>query len=115
MRDVAERAGLSVTTVSHVINNSRTVSDASRQRVLQAMEELDYRPNALARSLRRQQTNTIGMIVPDSANPFFAEIARAIEDASFAQNYSVILCNSEGDLEKQPGVPDPAHSLRRPP
>ncbi|HSG17795.1 MAG TPA: LacI family DNA-binding transcriptional regulator [Anaerolineae bacterium] len=101
MRDVAERAGLSVTTVSHVINNSRTVSDASRQRVLQAMEELDYRPNALARSLRRQQTNTIGMIVPDSANPFFAEIARAIEDASFAQNYSVILCNSEGDLEKQ--------------
>lgn len=101
MRDVAQRAGVSVTTVSHVINNTRTVSDASRQSVLQAMEELEYRPNALARSLRRRKTNTIGMIVPDSANPFFAEIARAIEDASFAQNYSVILCNSEGDLEKQ--------------
>lgn len=101
MRDVAERAGVSVTTVSHVINNTRAVSDTSRQSVLQAMEELDYRPNALARSLRRRKTTTIGMIVPDSANPFFAEIARAIEDASFAQNYSVILCNSEGDLEKQ--------------
>ncbi|MGD2049563.1 MAG: LacI family DNA-binding transcriptional regulator [Chloroflexota bacterium] len=101
MRDVAKRAGVSVSTVSHVINNTRTVSQGSRQRVEQAMEELGYKPNALARSLRRRKTNTLGMIVPDSANPFFAEVARAIEDASFAQNYIVILCNSEGDLEKQ--------------
>ena len=101
MSDVAERAGLSISTVSHVINNSRSVSDESRQRVLQAMEELDFKPNALARSLRLRKTNTLGMIVPDSANPFFAEVSRAIEDASFAQNYSVILCNSEGDLDKQ--------------
>jgi LacI family transcriptional regulator len=106
MRDVAERAGLSVSTVSHVINNTRAVSDESRQHVLQAMEELGFKPNALARSLRRRQSNTLGMIVPDSANPFFAEIARAIEDASFAQNYSVILCNSEGDLEKQQAYTD---------
>jgi LacI family transcriptional regulator len=101
MRDVAKRAGVSVSTVSHVINNTRAVSQGSRQRVEQAMEELGYKPNALARSLRRRKTNTLGMIVPDSANPFFAEVARAIEDASFAQNYIVILCNSEGDLEKQ--------------
>lgn len=106
MRDVAERAGVSVSTVSHVINNTRAVSDESRQRVTQAMEELGYKPNALARSLRRRKTNTLGMIVPDSANPFFAEVARAIEDASFAQNYSVILCNSEGDLEKQQAYTD---------
>ena len=106
MRDVAERAGLSVSTVSHVVNNTRAVSDESRQRVLQAMEELGFKPNALARSLRRRQSNTLGMIVPDSANPFFAEIARAIEDASFAHNYSVILCNSEGDLEKQQAYTD---------
>ena len=106
MRDVAERAGLSVSTVSHVINNTRAVSVESRQKVLEAMDELDYKPNALARSLRRRKTNTLGMIVPDSANPFFAEIARAIEDASFAQNYSVILCNSEGDLEKQQAYTD---------
>lgn len=106
MRDVAQRAGVSVSTVSHVINNSRPVSDAYRQRVLQAMTELGYRPNALARSLRRQETSTLGLIVPDSANPFFAEIARAIEDASFAQNYSVFLCNSEGDLDKQRAYTD---------
>jgi len=101
MRDVAQLAGVSVSTVSHVVNNSRAVSDESRQLVLQAMEELGYRPNTLARSLRRRKTNTIGMIVPDSANPFFAEVARAIEDTSFAKNYSVILCNSEGNLKKQ--------------
>jgi LacI family transcriptional regulator len=101
MHDVAKRAGLSISTVSHVINNSRAVSIESRQRVMSAMEELGYKPNALARSLRRRKSNTLGMIMPDSSNPFFAEVARAIEDASFAKNYSVILCNSDGDLEKQ--------------
>ena len=106
MRDVAQRAGVSISTVSHVVNNSRPVSEAYRQRVLEAMAELGYRPNALARSLRRQETNTLGMIVPDSANPFFAEIARAIEDTSFAKDYSVILCNSEGDLDKQRAYTD---------
>jgi LacI family transcriptional regulator len=101
IKDVANRAGVSISTVSHVINNSRAVSEESRQRVEEAMAELDYQPNTLARSLRRQQTQSIGMIVPDIANPFFAEIARGIEDSSFQQNYSIILCNSEGDLEKQ--------------
>ncbi len=101
MRDVAQRAGVSISTVSHVVNNSRAVSIDARHRVLQAMDELGYKPNALARSLRRQKTTSIGLIVPDSANPFFAEVARGIEDASFDQNYSVILCNSDGNLAKQ--------------
>lgn len=101
MRDVARQAGVSISTVSHVINNSRAVSSGARERVEAAMAELGYKPNALARSLRRQQTHSIGMIIPDSANPFFAEIARGIEDASFSQNYHVVLCNTEGDLEKQ--------------
>ncbi|MEW5957563.1 MAG: LacI family DNA-binding transcriptional regulator [Chloroflexota bacterium] len=100
-RDVAERADVSVTTVSHIINETRPVSDDLRQRVMTAMSELGYQPNALARSLRRKQTHTIGLIVPDSANPFFAEVARGIEDASFEQDYSVILCNSDGDLSKE--------------
>jgi len=65
------------------------------------MEELGYRPNALARSLRRGQTHTIGLILPDSANPFFAEISRAIEDTAFELGYSVILCNTEGNLDKE--------------
>jgi len=101
MREVAERADVSVTTVSHVVNDTRPVSQALRERVLSAMDELDYRPNRLARSLRRGETHTIGVIVPDSANPFFAEVARGVEDASFEERYNVILCNSDGDLEKE--------------
>ncbi len=101
MRDVAERAGVSVTTVSHVINDTRPVSEALRDKVRVAMVELGYQPNTLARSLRRGETHTIGIIVPDSANPFFAEVARGVEDASFECGYSVILCNTDNDLEKE--------------
>jgi len=101
MQDVAQLAGVSVTTVSHVINDTRFVSEEVRQRVATAMRELRYQPNALARSLRLGQTRTFGMIVPDSANPFFAEVARAIENASFAGDHNVILCNSDGDLNKE--------------
>ena len=101
MRDVAEQAGVSVTTVSHVINNSRPVSPETRLRVEQALQVLGYQPNVLARSLRRGKTNTIGVILPDNANPYFAEVVRGIEDASFSQGYSVILCNSDNDLIKE--------------
>lgn len=101
MRDVAQRAEVSVATVSHVVNETRPVSDALRARVLAAMDELGYRHNRLARSLRRGETHTIGVIVPDSANPFFAEVARGVEDTSFDEGYSVILCNSDGDLKKE--------------
>jgi len=106
MRDVAQRAGVSVSTVSHVVNNTRAVSADARVQVQQAMAALGYKPNALARSLRRQKTHSIGMIVPDNANPFFAEIARAIEDIGFARSYSIILCNSDGNLEKQAAYVD---------
>ena len=101
IRDVAQAADVSVATVSHVINETRFVSDELRKRVLTTMDRLDYQPNALARSLRHKRTHTQGMILPDSANPFFAEIARSIERASFAQGYSTILCNSDGDLAKE--------------
>lgn len=101
IQEVAEKAGVSSTTVSHVVNNTRYVSPEARARVEAAMDELGYRPNALARSLRRGQTHTLGLILPDSANPFFAEIGRAVEDAAFELGYSVILCNTEGDLDKE--------------
>ena len=101
IREVAEKAGVSYTTVSHVINNTRYVSEDVRARVLAAMQDLDYRPNALARSLRRGETKTIGLILPDSANPFFAEVGRVIENAAFHSNYSVILCNTEGEIPKE--------------
>ena len=101
IQEVAEKAGVSSTTVSHVLNNTRLVSPETRARVEAAMDELGYHPNALARSLRRGQTHTLGLILPDSANPFFAEIGRAVEDAAFEFGYSVILCNTEGDLDKE--------------
>ncbi len=101
IREVALRAGVSPSTVSHIINNTRFVAPETRERVLAAMAELNYRPNILARSLRRGETRTIGLILPDSANPFFAEIARAIEDAAFRAGYSVILGNTENDLARE--------------
>ena len=103
--DVARLAGVSRATVSYVINNRTDgnvrISEETRRRVLDAVEELGYQPNRLARSLRRGHTHIIGMIVPDSTNPFFAEVARGVEDTSFEQGYSVILCNSDGNLDKE--------------
>jgi LacI family transcriptional regulator len=101
IREVAEIAGVSYATVSHVINNTRVVSPETRQRVMDAMAELNYRPNALARSLRQGKTNTLGLVLPDSANPFFAEISRSIEDEAFNKGYSVFLCNTELDTRRE--------------
>lgn len=101
IREVAESAGVSYATVSHVINNTRWVSQETRERVLAAMDALNYRPNALARSLRQGKTNTIGLVLPDSANPFFAEISRSIEDEAFKKGYSVFLCNTELDTQRE--------------
>ena len=101
IREVAESAGVSYATVSHVINNTRLVSPETRERVLAAMDALNYRPNALARSLRQGKTNTIGLVLPDSANPFFAEISRFIEDEAFKKGYSVFLCNTESDTQRE--------------
>ncbi len=101
IKDVAQAAGVSITTVSHTINGTRRVSDELRERVLRAMQQLDYHPNGLARGLRMGETKTIGLIVPDNSNPFFAEIARTIENIGFQNGYSVILCNSDGNTEKQ--------------
>jgi LacI family transcriptional regulator len=77
------------------------VSDELRERVLSAMNELGYQPNALARSLRRKETYTLGVIIPNSADPFFAEVTRGIEDTCFEQGYNIILCNSDGELDKE--------------
>jgi LacI family transcriptional regulator len=101
IREVAESARVSYATVSHVINNTRLVSQETRERVLEAMAALNYRPNALARSLRQGKSNTIGLVLPDSANPFFAEISRSIEDESFKKGYSVFLCNTELDTQRE--------------
>ncbi len=101
IREVAKSAGVSYATVSHVLNNTRFVSQETRERVLAAMAQLNFRPNALARSLRQGKTHTIGLVLPDSANPFFAEISRSIEDEAFKKGYNVILCNTELDVQRE--------------
>jgi LacI family transcriptional regulator len=101
IKDVALAASVSITTVSHVVNNTRFVEPDTRQRVLRMMDALGYQPNSLARSLRSGVTKTIGLIVPDASNLFFAEIARKIEDYGFSQGYSVILGNSDNNPDKQ--------------
>jgi LacI family transcriptional regulator len=99
--DVARLAGVSTTTVSHFINGTRYVSDDLRDRVEKAIAELGYRPNSMARGLRKGESKTIGLIVPDNSNPFFAEILRSIENIGYSNGYSVILCNSDGDIAKE--------------
>jgi LacI family transcriptional regulator len=101
MKDVARRADVSTATVSHVINETRYVSDELKARVYQAMKELNYHPAAIARSLRRRRTRNIGMIVPDISYPFLAEVAGGVEDAAFELGYNVIFCDSNGDLGKE--------------
>lgn len=98
---VADRAGVSISTVSRVVNSSVPVDPRTEARVRAAIAELGYRPNLLARSFRQRITHTIGLLVPDNSNPFFAEVARAIEDAGFAAGYSVVLCNSDLSEVKQ--------------
>ena len=82
IKDVARLAGVSYTTVSHVLNQTRPVSSDARERVLAAVKELDYVPSALARSLRSKVTGSIGLIIPNNTNPYFSELARGIEDHS---------------------------------
>lgn len=101
IRDVAERAGVSSATVSRVLNGSERVRPQHRQRVLEAVERSGYRPNRLARNLRRQRAETIGVLVPDIENPHFGESVRVFEDAAFRAGYRVLLCNTDETLEKQ--------------
>ncbi len=88
-------------TVSHVVNKSRHVSDKLISRVEQAMSDLDYQPNLLARSLRKKSTGTIGLIIPDVSNMLFADISKKLEDTFFKKNYSIIVCNSSYKTERE--------------
>lgn len=99
--DVARRAGVSPAVVSYVMNGSHPVNSATRARVLAAIEELDYRPNAIARSLATNRSHTMGLLLPDSSNPYFAELSSAIEDAAFAVGYAVLLGNGGGEPERE--------------
>src|SRR3712207_896879 len=101
IRDVAKAAGVSIASVSRVLSGRDAVSEDVRSRVLSAVERLEYRPNALARSLREENTKTIGLVISNVMNPFFTAVARAVEDAASEKGYSVILCNADEDADKE--------------
>ena len=101
IKDVAERAGVSPATVSRVLSGTPGVRPASRERVLQAVAELDYRPNRLGRNLRTQTSDTLGVVVSDIENPHFTQMVRAVEDAAYRRGFRVLLCNTDETPEKQ--------------
>ena len=101
MSDVAARASVSKTTVSHVINNTRFVEEETKQRVLQAVAELGYRPSVVARSLTTNRTETIGVVISDASNYFFGEVLHGIEDVLRPANYGIIICNTAEIMERE--------------
>ncbi|WP_033154438.1 LacI family DNA-binding transcriptional regulator [Pseudobutyrivibrio ruminis] len=101
LKDVAAECGLTVTTVSRVLNNRGYISDKTRKKVYEAMAKLNYRPNEVARSLSKKTTNTIGVIVPHIRHPYFAEMISNIENAASKHGYKIILCNSKGRNNKE--------------
>jgi LacI family transcriptional regulator len=102
MKDIARMAGVSKATVSMVMNKKdASISDATRKRVLEIAKEMSYIPNSIARSLSTKKSGTIGVILPDITNPFFSEMARAIEDEAERLEYNLIICNTDNDIDKE--------------
>ena len=101
IKDVANLAGVHPSTVSRVINDDSRISEKTKNKVLLIIKKLGYTPNAIARGLKTKRTYTLGMLIPDITNPFFAEIARGVEDAANKNNFNVILCNTDDKLKKE--------------
>ncbi|WP_270474925.1 LacI family DNA-binding transcriptional regulator [Clostridium cochlearium] len=101
IKDVAREAGVSIATVSRVLNDIDVVNEDTKKKVLAAIKKLGYRPNIVARSLKTQRTSTIGIIVPDISNQFYPEIVRGAEDVANIYEYNIMLCNTDLDTEKE--------------
>lgn len=101
IKDVAKEAGVSIATVSRVLNDIDVVNEDTKNKVLEAIKTLGYRPNIVARSLKTQRTKTIGILVPDISSQLYPDIVRGAEDVSNIYDYNVILCNSDFDVEKE--------------
>jgi len=103
IREVAARAGVSVSTVSRVLNgrDAHHMRPETKERVLRAIEELEYTPVKAARSLRRQRTQVIGVLLPDISNPFFSLLARGVASVAFENGYSTLICDSDHSVEKE--------------
>jgi len=112
MKQIAERAQVSLGTVSHVVNQTAPVRERLRVRVLEAIRSLGYQPSQLGRGLRRNSTNMLGMVIPDILNPFFPGVVRGVEDVAFKGSYRVVLCNTDNDPAKEKAYLDELRSYR---
>ncbi|MHA6529530.1 LacI family DNA-binding transcriptional regulator [Paenibacillus sp. BAC0078] len=101
IKDVAKQAGLSVNTVSRVLNNRGYISQETREKVYQVMKELNYQPNEMARALFKKKSNMIGLIIPTVAHPFFAELTYYLEYFADQKGYKLLLCNSNRNISKE--------------
>ncbi|WP_139903489.1 LacI family DNA-binding transcriptional regulator [Clostridium thermarum] len=101
IKDVAKEAGVSIATVSRVLNDVDVVNEDTKKKVQDAIKKLGYRPNIVARSLKTQRTRTVGILIPDISSQFYPEIVRGTEDVANIYDYNIILCNSDSDLEKE--------------
>ncbi|WP_294368467.1 LacI family DNA-binding transcriptional regulator [uncultured Clostridium sp.] len=110
--DVARLAGVTPTTVSRVINNRGYISEKTKKRVHEVMDELGYQPNEIARSLTKQKSNTIGVIVPHISHPYFAKLISNLENEAAKKDYKIILCNSKEKAEKEKQYLDMCKSNR---
>lgn len=98
IRDVAERAGVNISTVSRVLNGKMRVEEQTRERVMKAVEELGYRPNRLAKALKERKSSTIALVVPNIRNQIFPALASGVEDMAIKHGYNLFLCNTGNDL-----------------
>lgn len=112
IKDVARESGVSTASISRVLNGTGYVSNETKERVLAAVKKLNYQPNAIARSLKQHKTNTIGVIVPDIANPYFMTIAKAIEDTVSERGYNLIFCSIDENPEKEKQLLDVLYEKR---
>ncbi len=101
IKDVAKEAGVSITTVSRLLNNNNYISDSTRKKIRDAMKRLDYHPHQIARALSKKQTHILGLILPDSSHSFFGQLIKAIEMTAQSKDYKILLCNSLNDKEKE--------------
>jgi LacI family transcriptional regulator len=100
LKDIAKEAGVGLGTASRVLNQNPSVKESSRKAVFEAMKKLNYKPNAIARSLKTKTTRTIGVMIPDISSPFYPEVVRGIEDISNIYKYNIILCNTDKNQER---------------
>lgn len=101
IKDIAKKAGVSYATVSRALNNHPDVNQNTRKEIVELAKEMNYQPNAIARSLINKKTDTIGLLIPDITNPFYPEVARGVEETAVEKNYNIFLCNTNWNMDRE--------------